>query len=121
MLKTNSKKARENIRRYIVDYTTSDGYDVKKEPETWEECRDFIRATFESEMKWNIERKGKLFAFVDWCQGLPSALDTCYYYTRSAVEDLGAILEETAEEKARFTEPQAEERLTGLIFRELYK
>lgn len=27
--------------------------------------------------------------FIDWCQGLPSILDTCYYYNRSAVADLG--------------------------------
>ena len=60
-------------------------------------------------------------AFTDWCQGLPSVLDTCYYYNRSAVEDLGAILEETAEEKARFSEPEAERRLTWLIYRELSK
>ena len=33
--------------------------------------------------------------------GLPSVLDTCYFYNRSAVDDLGAILEETESEKAK--------------------
>jgi hypothetical protein len=58
-------------------------------------------------------------AFTDWCAGLPSVLDTCYYYNRSAVADLAAILEETPAEAERFTETQAEELLTALIYREL--
>ena len=52
---------------------------------------------------------------------MPSILDTCYYYNRSAVYDLGAILEETAEEKARYNEAQAETLLTSLIYRELVR
>lgn len=48
-------------------------------------------------------------------------LDTCYYYNRSAVDDLGAILEETDSEKARYSEQQAETRLTYLIYRELVR
>lgn len=52
---------------------------------------------------------------------MPSILDTCYYYNRSAVDDLGAILEETAEEKARYSEAQAETLLTSLIYRELVR
>ena len=59
--------------------------------------------------------------FTDWAQGLPSILDTCYYYNRSAVDDLGAILEETAEEKARYSEQNAEQLLTALIYRELVR
>lgn len=59
--------------------------------------------------------------FTDWAQGLPSILDTCYYYNRSAVDDLGAILEETAEEKARYSEQNAEQLLTALIYKELVR
>lgn len=59
--------------------------------------------------------------FEEWAAGLPSILDTCYYYNRSAVDDLGAILEETDSEKARYTEQQAETRLTYLIYRELVR
>lgn len=60
-------------------------------------------------------------AFADWCAGLPSVLDTLYFYNRSAVDDLGAILEETEQEKTRYTEQQAEQLLTSLIYRELQK
>lgn len=59
--------------------------------------------------------------FIEWCQGLPSVLDTCYYYNRSAVDDLASILEQNEQEKSKFTESQAEERLTYLIFREIRK
>jgi len=59
--------------------------------------------------------------FIDWAQGLPSVLDTCYYYNRSAVDDLGAILEQSAREKAQYTEAEAEQLLTHLIYRELKK
>jgi hypothetical protein len=60
-------------------------------------------------------------AFTGWCQGLPSVVDTCYYYNRSAVDDLGRMLEETEAEKARFSEAEAEQRLTWLLYRELKK
>lgn len=58
-------------------------------------------------------------AFRDWAQGLPSALDTCYYYNRSAVDDLGTILEQTESEKSRYTEAEAENLLTIMIYCEL--
>lgn len=85
-----------------------------------------ILSSFKSE-KYNTPedfryyRNNELAAFADWCADLPSVLDTCYYYNRSAVDDLGAILEETDEEKARYTEEQAEKTLTMLIYRELKK
>lgn len=59
--------------------------------------------------------------FIDWCQGLPSVLDTCYYYNRSAVVDLGNILEQSERERAQYTEEQAERLLTHLIYQELVK
>ena len=55
-------------------------------------------------------------SFTDWCSGLPSILDTCYYYNRSAVDDLGEILEETEQERSKYTEEQAEKQLTILIY-----
>lgn len=53
-------------------------------------------------------RHNEYVAFADWCAGLAGVLDTRYYYNRSAVDNLGAILEETDEEKAKYTEDQAE-------------
>lgn len=123
MLKTNSKQARENIRGYIVDHFDASSY-TETPPETWPEIAAFILDTFHDEKckldcRYRAGRISEYDLFHDWAAGLPSVLDTCYYYNRSAVDDLGAILEETPEEKARFTERDAERRLTHLIYIEL--
>ena len=125
MLRTNSKKAAENIRAYIVDGFTPEGY-TDNPPQEFPEVAAFILDTFRNEKYWcpqdvRYYHGCERLAFRDWCAGLPSVLDTCYYYNRSAVDDLGAILEETEEEKARFTEQEAEQLLTDLIYRELLK
>jgi len=123
MLKTNTKKARANIRAYIIDNYTPDSYGF---PET----TDFhtiaanILETFRNEKPYSADYIRKHHApeleiFKTWCAGLPSIIDTCYYYNRSAVDDLGAILEETDEEKSKYNESDAENLLTYLIYREL--
>lgn len=94
------------------------GYEIKK-PKTFRETAVAILSTFRSEKFYSNSHMGEARDFVDWCQGLPSVLDTCYYYNRSAVDDLAAILEETDSEKNRYTEQQAEARLTAMIYREL--
>jgi hypothetical protein len=124
MLKTNTKKARENIRAYILNHFSPDGYEVNQNPNTFEEAAAIILDTFAQEKPYSTQyihrwSLSDFQVFRGWCQGLPSILDTCYYYNRSAVDDLGAILEETDTEKARFDERAAEERLTVLIWREL--
>lgn len=125
MLRTNSKKAAENIRAYIVDNFTPEGY-TDNPPQEFPKIAAFILDTFRSEKYWcpqdvRYYHGNEAAAFADWCAGLPSVLDTCYFYNRSAVDDLGAILEETEQEKARYTEQQAEQLLTSLIYRELQK
>lgn len=125
MLKTNSKKAAENIRAYIMNGFKPENY-TDNPPEDFPEIARFILATFKSE-KYNTHedfqyyRNSEFAAFIDWCAGLCGVLDTCYYYNRSAVDDLGTVLEETDEEKARYTEEQAEKMLTMLIYRALKK
>ena len=125
MLKTNSKKAAENIRAYIMNGFTPEGY-TDNPPQEWQEIAAFILDTFRNE-KYHLPQDFRFYhnnefaAFADWCAGLAGVLDTCYYYNRSAVDDLGAILEETDKEKARYTEEQAEKTLTTLIYRELKK
>ena len=123
MLKTNSKKARENVRNYIVERFAPEGY-TDNPPQEWQDIAAFILDTFRSEayhlpQDFRYYRNNEFAAFADWCAGLPSVLDTYYYCNRSAVDDLGAVLEETEEEKARYTEEQAESTLTLLIYREL--
>lgn len=119
MLRTNTKKAKENIKNYIIENFDCSGYDIET-PETYKDICKTIYDTFYSEKVKYDNRKMPIYEiFKEWCSGLPSILDTCYYYNRSAVEDLKNILEETEEEAKKFTEEQAEERLTYLLYREI--
>jgi hypothetical protein len=123
MLKTNSKKTKENIQKYIVNHFSPEGY-TDTPPEEWHEIATFIIKTFRSEKYHLIEdfkyyKNNELLAFIDWAQGLPSVLDTCYFYNRSAVNDLGDILEETQEERNKHNETDAEQCLTRLIYKVL--
>ena len=125
MLKTNTRKARENIRAYIVDHFDASSY-TEAPPETFPEIAAFILETFHDEkckhdLRYKAGRISKQELFLDWAAGLPSLLDTCYYYNRSALDDLGAILEESESEKARYSERDAERLLTILIYRELLR
>lgn len=123
MLKANSKKARTNIQQYIINNFTPESYTDESITE-FENIAAFILDTFRSE-KYNCKADYKYYknseqlAFVDWCAGLPSLLDTCYYYNRSAVKDLAAILEQTESESCRYSESESEQLLTILIYREL--
>ena len=125
MLKTNSKKARENIKNYIIENFSPENY-TDTPPTEWHEIAVFIYDCFQSE-KWCCAQDFQYYknnewkAFLDWCSGLPSVLDTCYFYNRSAVEDLGTILEQTEQERSKYEEWAAENLLTMLIFNEIRK
>lgn len=124
-LRTNSRKARENVRQYILDNVDFSGYVVSfvpfgKEKENFPTIAHSVLDIFRSEKRYEHHRIGVEFvAFLDWTQGLPSALDCCFWYNRSAVDDLGAILEETEEKKAMYNEEEAGLLLVKLIYREL--
>lgn len=124
MLRANSKKARENIRAYIITNFDPSNYDLTNAPESWEDIAAFILETFRKEKYYSLEYMrvhniSERHAFAEWAAGLPSILDTCYFYNRSAIDDLGAILEETDAEKEKYSERDAENLLTNLIYREL--
>ena len=122
MLRTNSKQAMENIRNYIkehsVDYLEDNyGYDAE-----YTEKNGFFTTIYDifvSEERpftgYNA-RRPEYESFKNWAQGLAMGSLFCYYYNRSAKDDLAGILEETEEEKNRFSEEQAEEKLSQLIY-----
>lgn len=129
MLKTNSKKAEQNIRAYILAHYDGSNYAPESDSVNggdFSQVAKFILDIFDREKYYNdayaqAHHIPKAQIFAEWCAGLPSVLDTCYYYNRSAVDDLAAILEESDEEKSRYNDAQAEEFLTRLIWRELCK
>ena len=126
MLRTNSKKAMENIKNYILENFTPESYEEYADLEgtaDYKKVCTVIMNVFNSEMPVNgyYKRMNERIRFMDWCQGLPSILDTCYYYNRSAVDDLGRILEENDNEKTKYNEREAENMLTNLLYREIKK
>ena len=125
MIRSNSKKARENVRQYILDdadYLKERAeYDGRK-LDTEDEMIAYAWEIFEEEKSYEIEQNyhnPNFGIFLDWARGLAMGNLFCYYYNRSAVDDLGEILEETDEEKAKYSEQQAEELLSRLIYREM--
>lgn len=125
MLKTNSKIVRERIRAHIMNGENVAEYAPKGTPRsTFEEVATAIYNDF---LRWynagyTAQRyRTRQDAFCDWAAGLPSIIDTDYYYNVSAVNLLGDILEETPEERAKFSEEQAEQKLSYLIYSELTK
>ena len=121
MLKSNSKKAIENIRAYILEHFDCSGYD-EEAPDGFQQTAEFIMRCFYHEKVEHDKRNLSLQSFfIEWLAGLPSVLDSCYYYNRSAIKDVGDILEETAEERSKYSEEQACELLSTLIYREISK
>lgn len=131
MLRTNSKKAMENIRKEIVnsyeaanEYYTFEGGEAKTDFN--EICADILEAfrieKLENDCYYIAGRASKNEMFMDWMQGLPTAFPVADdIFLRSAIDFLGNILEETEEEKARYTEDKAEKLACSLLYRELEK
>ena len=122
-LRTNSRKAKENVRQYILDNVDFTGYDANNMTGAdFPKIAHSVLDIFRSEKSWAfVPGYNEFCIFLDWTRGLPFALDCCFWYNRSAVDDLGAILEETEEEKAKYNEEEAGLLLVKLIYRELVK
>ena len=119
MLRSNSKAVVAKIHKYIVDEIDPDYFCLAEAPDFPTACKLILTAC-EDEKFYNRIRSG-LDTFRDWAQGLPTALNTCYYYNVSAVNLLADWLEETESEKEKYSESEAEEMITRLIYRELTK
>lgn len=138
MIRSNSKQAKENIKKYILEGVNLEEYSPKYDYiiQAIEDNKTGIRnvdifslvrhaikeVVYEEKQKYDLRKNLTLYDyFEEWCSGLPSFLDCDYYYHCTAVDILGNILEETESEKSRYTEQQAETMLTKLMFREIYK
>lgn len=105
MLKTYSKEAVKNIKNYVCDNVDFTGYDKYAYIEKFEEDTKHGRQIdmfsvyayaiydcfYDEKVKYDKRNMSIQDLFIEWCQGLPSVLDTCYYYNRSAVDDLAYI------------------------------
>lgn len=61
------------VKAYILKNIDTEGYDMEPTPQN-------IIKIFKSEFNWQIENKGIRNAFIEWCEGVPSALNLKYYY-----------------------------------------
>ena len=127
MLKSNSKKALENIRSYIRENYDPAGYEnAPEETAPFHDIAIFLWDTFQKEKQYSIPYMNRnslsyQSVFASWCAGLPSVLDTCYYYNRSAITDVKNIMEETDKETEKYTEQEAENFLSYLIYKVIRK
>ncbi len=127
MLRTNSKKAAENIRKYIMEdleylQERAEYRGMELDENNVDQVLALAWSIFKEEKSGEINRYhgiNEYQVFKDWASGLALGNLFCYYYNRSAVDDLGDILEESAAEKAKYKEEDAEELLTRLIYREM--
>lgn len=128
MLKTNSKKAIENIKAYIIENgqeaaTERCEWEGRELGEGFESIAREIWGAFKDE--YLNDHNLKFYhtvqnTFREWGAGL--AFGGLFdFYLHSAVDDLGDILEESEEERSRYTEEEAERMLANLIYREVAK
>lgn len=122
MLRSNSAKALSNIRKWILENTDTEGYDFSEVKDFKQAC-EFIMTCFYNEKVLYDKRKMSFQElFIEWLQGLPDAIDSAsYIYHCNARNILADMLEETETEKNSFTERQAEDKISYLIFREVFK
>lgn len=121
-LKTNSKKAKENIKKYLRETAGEFFADNGTESEQIDtELYSLIWGYFVNTYAKGDYRYGRMNTqdlFEHWAQGLPMGA-TFDYYLSTAVDTLGDILEETEDERSRYNQDAAEKLLTGLIYREV--
>lgn len=116
MLRTNSRKVREKVRDYIAKNTT--GWEA--DPKTFEEAADIIAMEWRRYVYPAMRRDGRSIQehFADFAAGLPNSLFDYYAYG-DTVKTVGDMLEQTESERSRYTDSQACDLLTYLIFREI--
>lgn len=131
MRRTNSKETMEAIKNAIMEsyevaeeYYTYDGKETKTDYN--DICKDILTAFENEKVKYDCQYKAgrisKYSLFCDWMAGLPTAFPISDdIFLGSAVDWLADILDETEEEKGRYTEDKAEATACNLLYRELTK
>lgn len=120
-----TKDTRKNVQKYIIEHFTPEDYTDEKFFD-FKNIAKFIMNIFHKE-RYNDNQDyiyyedcgGECAAFKDWCMGLPSVLDTCYFYNRSAIKDYQQVIGDKYGETSGYDEQEAETVLTNLIYQEL--
>lgn len=99
-----------------------DSWNIEPEDQgrSWAETQEDIILSFIDQAyltEWQ-RKQNRQEAFKDWLAGLPRGLGD--FFLCQAVEDLGDILEENQAEREQYSQSQAEEKLSYLIYREVF-
>ena len=128
-LRTNSKKFRENLRKFIIDNFNFDEYLINtgiQLEHDFDLVKNVIIETFNDEKYYSNEYAIKhgiapATMFFDWCWGLPLYLICDDFVLGDSVETLGNLLEQNDMEKSKYNESDSMRLLIDLIYRELTK
>lgn len=124
MLRTNSKIVRERVRSYILENSEDIVEVMDYEGVPHEHSKDIFNYIWSDfmEREGNYLGRGVSYqdGFAQFGSGLPWHIFD-YYYNVEAVKLVGDILDETEEERARFSERDAEKLMSYLIFKEVSK
>lgn len=126
MLRTNSKKAKENVKYYILGNTSEEVLDACTKnhvvmfddlaKEIW---KIFFVEKVENDCYYKAHKKSLFDLWKEWIFG-GCILDVpCY--SADIHNIVGDLLEETEEEKSRYSYEQSENLLALLTFREVEK
>lgn len=134
MLKSNAKKVRDALKKYIIEcsrdeilehnnWVTEHPEDGKQyDPDDFESVATAILEDFVIRTKRTGGYPRNITVqdlFREWAQGLTWDIFDYYYIHVDSIDILGDMLDQTFEERHRFTNEQADKKLTDLIFREL--
>lgn len=122
MLRSNSKQALANIRAYILEQYNPEEYGLPETSDFREAARNMWEACKAEIMKYDKRRLSDYDYFMEWLSGLPSLFNSAdYIYHCNAKKRLADILAETETEADKYTETEAEQMLSRLIWREVSK
>ena len=129
MLRTNTKDVKNAIHEYMLSHAedVACNYEIDAaDIETIETFSFFMFLTFKAEMlnhdkAYKAGRVSMFEMFKQWAAGLAFSGMFDYYYHPTAKELVSEWLQETEEEKNRYTESEAEELATRLIYREMFQ
>lgn len=132
MRRSNSKDVNNLIRDFVMEHFNDVYYPDKKDwlpdldTSNYNDVSKVVLDVFYQEKvkhdnAYNAGRVSIYTLFEEWVSCLCSALPSKYYYNVSAVDLLGRWLDQTDDEKSKYSEDQAERMITKLLYRELTK